>query len=196
MNQDTEIRIATGTQRSPAGTVLRESTISFPEAAGLSPWKRGSCLLLFLCGAACSSPPEIRPADARRGHDFVLLEEYRGQIRKIAVWLEPGRELRWELIRSTDPERNQLPFMDLDYGRTPDCMDQTFPRGVPEPIENGQILRIALEYAPEGEADPIVRNTVTRWYQKKARPFSELSESEAEAEAEEKARKEHKEGKP
>jgi hypothetical protein len=85
--------------------------------------------------------------------------------------------------------------MDLDYGRIPACMDQTFPRGVAEPIENGQILRIALEYAPEGEADPIAPSVLTRWYQKKARPFNELSESEAEAEAEDKARKERQDGK-
>ncbi|HLY75235.1 MAG TPA: hypothetical protein VKU80_14030 [Planctomycetota bacterium] len=41
---------------------------------------------------------------------------------------------------------------------------------------------VTFEYGSEGELDPIVPNLLTRWYQKKGRSFSELTEKEAEAE--------------
>lgn len=144
--------------------------------------KRRAGLLLLLSTAACSSPPEIRTGGPRPLHDFALVEGYRGQIRKIAVWFEPGHVLQWELRRSDDPETNKTPFADLDYGESPASMDQTFPRGVPERPEEGQILSITLEYGTEGDPEPIVRSVLTRWYQKKGRSFSSLSEQEAEAE--------------
>lgn len=118
----------------------------------------------------------------RPRHDFVLIEAYRGQIRKIDVWFEPGHVLQWELIRSDDPERNKSPLAEFDYSETPVPLDQIFPRGVPERPEEGQILSITLEYGTEGDPDPLVRSRVTRWYQKKGRSFSELTEKEAEAE--------------
>jgi len=160
----------------------RQATGSKGKPGIFSPGRYAAGILLLVCGSAFSSPPEIHPGNSRSGHDFNLVEGYRGQIRRISVWFEPGRVLQWELTRSDDPEMNNAPFVGLDYGRTPTFMDQSFPRGVPEQPEDGQVLTITLEFGSEGEPDPIVRNTVTRWFQKKRRQFQELSEQEAEAE--------------
>jgi len=180
-----------GASRSGAGPLVRESAYFLRERARLGIWKRAASLLLLLYGSACSSPPEIRPGAPRALHDFDLLEGYRGQIRKIDVWFEPGHVLQWELNRTDDPERNKIPLAGFKYGETPACMDQVFPPGVPERPEEGQITSITLEYGTEGDPDPIVRSILTRWYQKKGRSFAELSEQEAEAE--EHSRKANKE---
>jgi len=171
-----------GVIRSSAERLICEGANSLRELNRFRIWKTGASLLLLLCGAACSSPPEIRPGGPRPLHDFVLTEGYRGQIRKIDVWFEPGHVLQWELIRIDDPERNKSPLADFEYGETPVCMDQVFPPGVPERPEEGQVLSITLEFGTEGDPDPIVRSVLTRWYQKKGRSFSGLTEQEAEAE--------------
>jgi hypothetical protein len=186
---DSEVSDTSGIFRSPAGPAIRGNAVSFREPSSSDLWKRGACLLVLLCGAACTAPPAIRQGGPRPLHDFLLTEEYRGQIRKIDVHFEPGHALQWELIRSDDPERNKSPLTDLDYGETPAPMDQSFPLGFAERPEEGQILSITLEYAAEGNPDSLVRSHLTRWYQKKKHAFSELSEGEAEAE--EHSRKAH-----
>jgi len=95
--------------------------------------------------------------------------------------------LQWELNRTDDPERSKIPLAGFDYGETPACMDQVFPPGFPQRPEEGQITSITLEYGTESDPDPIVRSVLTRWYQKKGRSFSELTEQEAEAEGHSKA---------
>jgi hypothetical protein len=128
--------------------------------------------------AGCSSYPTIRPGDSARGHDFVLEEEQRGVIRKIDVWFQPGHVLQWELIRSEDAARAKFPLDVLDYGEVPPAMDQVFPSGRPEPIREGQVIVVALEYDPPGIVDPLARGVVTRWYRRDDRGFREVSEME------------------
>ena len=134
---------------------------------------------LLLATAGCSPYPTIRPGDSAAGHDFALDEDQRGVIRKIDVWFQPGRVLQWELVRSEDASRSTIPLDVLDYGQVPPAMDQAFPGGGrPEPIREGQVILIALEYDPPGAVDPLAPGVVTRWYRRDARGFREVSEME------------------
>ena len=136
----------------------------------------GFVLALLLSG--CSSYPTVYPDAAASGHDFVLCETHRGEIRKISLWFEPGHVLEWELIRTENEERNKIPLAFLDYGEVPAAMDQVFPQGRPESLRDGQTVQVALEYSPEGELEPVIRNAVTRWYKKDSGRWKEVSEME------------------
>jgi hypothetical protein len=139
----------------------------------------GVMLVLLLSG--CSSSPALYPDAAASGHDFVLCETRRGEVRKISLWFEPGHVLEWELIRTDNEERNKIPLSFLDYGDVPAAMDQVFPQGRPESLREGQTVQVALEYSPEGELEPVIRNAVTRWYKKESGRWKEVSEMEESA---------------
>lgn len=134
--------------------------------------------LLTLLSAGCSSYPTILPDASAAGHDFVLIEEWRGEIRKITLWFEPDHLLEWELVRTENDERNKIPLAVLDYGEVPPVMDQVFPKDRPDPLREGQVIQVALEYSPEGDPYAVIRNAVTRWYRKEAGHFKEVSEME------------------
>jgi hypothetical protein len=145
----------------------------------VGPRKRGFAgLALLLLLAGCSSYPTLYPDSAASGHDFVLSETRRGEIRKITLWFEPSHVLEWELVRTENEERNKIPLAFLDYGEVPAAMDQIFPQGRPETLREGQVVQVALEYSPEGEPEPLIRNAVTRWYKKDSGRWREVSEME------------------